>query len=193
MYDYLFGKIIELNPSYLVIDVNHIGYFVHISLTTYSQLKPEVETKLFVHQIVREDANILYGFSSKKERETFNHLIGVSGVGANTARMILSSLSPIEFETAIVGGKVDMLKNVKGIGLKTAQRLILELKDKVGTASGNSDFLPSLSNTTKEESLSALLMLGFQKAAAEKVIEKILLQNKNFSVEEVVKNALKQL
>jgi len=191
MYEYIQGKIAELTPASVVIDNNGVGYFINISLNTYAGLTGKENAVLFIHQVVREDAHTLYGFFGKSEREIFRHLISVSGIGANTARMMLSSLSPAEIKEAILSGNVKLLNSVKGIGAKTAQRIVVDLSDKVGKAEISGDFLMAESNTNREEALSALVMLGFAKNTIEKVLDKLLKNNPNAGVEELVKQALK--
>jgi holliday junction DNA helicase RuvA len=193
MFDYLEGLITELTPTYLVLEINGIGYLLHISLTSYSALKAENKERVFVHQIIKEDAHVLYGFLSKKEREVFRLLISVSGIGANTARMILSTLTPDETAQAIATENLRVLQNIKGIGAKTAQRMIIELKDKMVKIQGSEQNFISANNTITEEALSALVMLGFQKAQVEKAISQILKDEKNLSIEELIKKALKVL
>ena len=194
MIDYLKGTITALTPSAVVVDINGVGYFVKISLPTFSGLKENTEGKLFIHEIIREDTYDLYGFLNVAEREVFRQLISVSGIGANTARLILSSLSVIELQNAIATGAVDIIKQIKGIGLKTAQRLIVDLKDKIGLSDGNeSNFLTSSNNRIKEESLSALIALGFTKKQVEKMIDKVLKDSPEIGVEEVIKIVLKGL
>lgn len=194
MYEYLQGKIEEITPAYVVVDVGGTGYFLNISLNTYSELREESEFRVFVHQIVRDDALQLFGFSTKAEREIFRLLIQVNKVGANTARMILSTLTPDEVENAILSNNIAQLKKVKGIGAKTAQRVILDLKDKIGKSTDESQqFLTTPNNTIREEALSALVMLGFSKNVVEKTLDTILVNEKKLSVEELVKSALKHL
>lgn len=201
MYDYIEGDVTELNPSYVILDNQGIGYFIHVSLNTYTAISQNQELstskrcKIYVYQIVREDALMLYGFSDTKEREVFKHLVSVSGVGANTGRMILSSLSPQHLTQAVVDGDVNQLKKIKGIGAKSAQRIIVELKDKLKQSSGeeSGEFMPAPNNTTKNEAFSALVTLGFSKGGAEKVIDQILTHQKDVSVEDLVKEALKRL
>jgi len=193
MYEYLKGKIVELTPSFVIIDVSDIGYFVNISLNTFSKLEANSTIKMFVHQVLREDVNILFGFAEKDERDIFRLLISVSGIGANTARVMLSSLSNDEIKKAIQEGNVNILKSIKGIGLKTAQRVIIDLKDKIGKISTSEDFSFIENNTVKEESLSALVMLGFNKKNVEKIIEKLIKEDKTISVEDLIKKALKIL
>jgi len=198
MFDYIKGRLAELTPTYAVIDCNGVGYLIHISLHSYSKLSAENTqikdlSKLFIHQIIREDTNMLFGFAEKSERDVFRLLILVSGVGANTARMMLSSMSPTEIQSAIAGGNVSQLKSIKGIGLKTAQRIIIDLKDKIGKVGEEDELFIQSNNTIREESLSALIMLGFAKTSAEKVIDKIISDKKGISVEELVKEALNKL
>ena len=193
MYEYIFGKIAELNPAYVIIESNNIGYIVHISLHTYSVLDKKDTYKLYTHQIVREDTNMLFGFADKSEREIFRLLISVSGIGANTARVMLSSLKAGEIKTAIRTDDVNTLKSVKGIGAKTAQRVIIDLKDKIDKTEVEEEGIMSIDTSAGNEALSALVMLGFPKNKAEKVVNSILSKEKELSVEELVKNALKQL
>lgn len=191
MYEYIQGTIAELNPAYVVIDSQGIGFHIQISLNTYSALSGKEQAVVFIHQVVREDAHLLYGFFQKSEREIFRHLISVSGIGSNTARMMLSSLSPDEIKDAIVSGNVRLLNSIKGVGPKTAQRVIVDLKDKVGKSDISGEFLLPQSNTNREEALSALVMLGFAKNTVEKVLDKLLQANPQTSVENLVKQALK--
>ena len=193
MFEYIKGKIVEANPAYAVIDVDGIGYVVNISLNTYAQLEGLASALLFIHQVIREDAHLLYGFISKSERELFRQLVSVSGVGANTARVILSSLSAEEISQAIMQGDVNTLKQIKGIGLKTAQRIVVDLKDKMGKVSAEQDIFTPLNNTLRQEALSALVMLGFTKSVAEKKIDQLLKKNPSYSVENLIKDALKGL
>ncbi len=193
MYAYISGKIVEKNPAFLVIDVHGIGYHMHISLNTYSAVQQLENAKLYTYLSVREDAHVLFGFFDEEERSLFLHLISVSGVGANTARVILSSLSTQEATEAISSGNVTALQRVKGIGGKTAQRIVVDLRDKVGkTIILGQKSGPSY-NTNKEEALSALLILGFNKAAADKVLTKILSENASMAVDKLIKEALRVL
>ncbi len=193
MFEFIQGKLIKLNPAYAILENTGIGYFVNISLHTFSSLQGKQDGKLFMHEVIREDAHSLFGFQTETERDIFRHLISVSGIGANTARTILSSMSPDETSNAIVSGNVDVLKSVKGIGAKTAQRIIIDLKDKVGKAGGEVEIFTEASNTIKEEALSALIMLGFAKATVEKALTRILKTEKDLNVEQLIKRALKQL
>ncbi len=200
MYEYIEGVISELNPSFMIINNQGIGYFVNISLNTYTFCSNEYverenqKIRIYIHQIVREDAHLLYGFHDKNEREVFRQLITVSGIGANTARMILSSQTPAQLQEAVANGDVNQLKSIKGIGAKSAQRIIVDLKDKLTKdISGTGEFFTARDNTIKEEAFSALVTLGFSKKGVEKVLDNILSQNKNISVENLVKEALKKL
>ncbi|MEJ5264798.1 MAG: Holliday junction branch migration protein RuvA [Bacteroidales bacterium] len=191
MYEYIIGKIVVLTPTYLVLDNNGIGYYLHITLHTYGQLHAGMEEKLYIHQHIREDAHILFGFKEEKEREVFRLLLSVSGIGANTARMILSALNPDELTQAIASEQVSLLQGIKGIGAKTAQRLVVELKDKISRALPQN--FPLTNNTFVDEALSALVMLGFPKQQVEKALRDIIRQHPQLSVEELVKMALKVL
>ncbi|MCC7331553.1 MAG: Holliday junction branch migration protein RuvA [Flavobacteriales bacterium] len=187
------GKLIEKNPAYVVIDCNGVGYQLNISLHTYSSIDNNESCMLYTHFVVREDAHLLYGFKEKSERELFRQLISVSGVGSSTAMMILSSLSPDDTKAAIISGNVNTLKSVKGIGLKTAERIIIDLRDKISKSNSTEIFSVVSNNTLKEEALSALVMLGFSKLPADKVLTKIMQENPNLSVEELIKRTLKSL
>ena len=193
MYEYIRGNIADISPASIVIEAGGIGYFVNISLNTYSQLSGKKETRLFLHLIVREDAHLLYGFADLKERELFRNLISVNGVGASTAIMMLSSLTADEIQLAVTTENVAVLKAVKGIGAKTAQRIIIDLKDKLGKISESGHILLSTDNTIQIEALSALVMLGFAKKDTEKVVTKILQEQPDATVESVIKQALKRL
>jgi len=201
MYSYFEGKIEEISPTHVVIDCGGIGYFLNISLNTYSDIKGKANAKVYAHLHLREDKHSLYGFSTKNECEMFRLLISVSGVGANTAQLILSSMTPAETANAISGENADALKAIKGIGAKSAQRLILDLKDKVKKDESQGEFLDSSHNTLKEQALTGLTMLGFNKNNAAKAINRILNKpeykgsgSKNdLSVEQVIKEALKLL
>ena len=193
MFEYIKGSVASLKPSHIVLEVNSIGYFVTISLNTYTQLNGVDSVKLFIHQVIREDAHQLYGFATEPERELFRMLIYVSGIGSNTAIMMFSSLSPDEISNAILNENVNLLKSIKGIGVKTAQRVIIDLKDKVGKSPISEQFVASADNTLRNEALSALVMLGFAKKPAEKELDKILAAQPNLSVENVIKLALKSL
>lgn len=189
------GQITEITPTYTVIDCSGVGYHINISLNTFSEISGKKEAKLYTHLAIREDAQVLYGFSYRDERALFLHLISVSGVGGSTAMIMLSSLQADEIIEAIAIQDTDVLKSIKGIGNKTAERIIVDLKDKISkleTSEGNK--INSIDNTIKQEALSALVMLGFNKKATEKALNKILkLEEKPSSVEELVKKALKLL
>jgi holliday junction DNA helicase RuvA len=193
MIDYIKGTITQITPAFITIETGGIGYFINISLTTYSKLEGKNDLKILVHEVIREDAHQLYGFADKEERDIFRQLISVSGVGASTARMMLSSLTPGEIEKAIIGSDVNLLKSVKGIGLKTAQRIIVDLRDKIGKQPGSGEIFTLADNTRRDEALSALVMLGFAKSAVSKVLEKIVREGKDLTVEEMIKRALKNL
>lgn len=200
MIEYLRGGIAELSPATAVIDCNGLGYAVNISLNTYAVIQGKKECKLYIYEAIREDAYVLYGFADKQERELFLLLISVSGIGGNTARMILSALSPAELVNAISAENVNLLKTVKGIGLKTAQRVIVDLKDKIkpggataGVSGGTSGLLPSASAQIQEEAVAALTMLGFSQAPSQKVVFGILKEEPDAPVEQVIKLALKRL
>ena len=193
MYEFIRGTVTDLNPASVVIEAGGVGYFINISLNTYSKVNGQKEAHVLIHQVVREDAHILYGFAEQRERELFRNLISVNGVGANTAIMMLSSLNPDELIAAVTTGNADVLKAVKGIGAKTAQRIIIDLKDKFGKIPETGQILISADNTTKKESLSALVMLGFSKKDADKVVSKIIREEPDATVESVIKRALKRL
>jgi Holliday junction DNA helicase RuvA len=193
MFEFIKGKLSELKPTYAIIDTGDVGYFIHISLNTYSKLSKDSDILLYIHQIIREDVNLLFGFIDQREREIFRLLLSVSGIGANTARVILSSLTPSEVEQAILEGNVALLKSIKGIGTKSAQRVIVDLKDRIGNGIEIEEFFTPQSNTIRDESLSALVMLGFSKTSVQKVINKILLKEKDITVEELIKKALREL
>ena len=198
MIEYIKGEIAEITPALAVIDGNGIGYAINISLNTYSAIQGKPNIKLYIHEAIREDAHVLYGFSTKQERELFLLLISVSGIGGNTARMILSALSPAELCNVISSGNDKLLKSVKGIGLKTAQRIIVDLKDKIATTgmetvSGSISALSPAHSEIHDEAVAALTMLGFAQAPSQKVVTAILKEEPNLSVEKVIKLALKRL
>lgn len=192
MFEYIKGKVEELSPALAVIETAQIGYALNISLNTYAALEGKTEAKLYVYEAIREDAFTLYGFSEKSERDLFLLLISVSGVGANTARMILSSFSVEELQAIISGENVNQLKAVKGIGLKTAQRIIIDLKDKVGKETSPIG-AQIQSNNNREEALTALVLLGFNRSASAKVVDKIIASDPTITLEKIIKDALKQL
>jgi Holliday junction DNA helicase RuvA len=194
MYEYIRGKITDLTPAYVVIETNGIGYYLNISLNSYTQLHKKEEALLYTHLAVREDAHILYGFFGSSEREVFRLLISVSGVGPNTARMMLSSMLPSEVKRAISEGDINTLKTIKGIGAKSAQRIIIDLKDKIeASAINDAEFIGTLNNSLKNEALSALEVLGFVRKNAEKTLDKLILTEPSINVEELIKKALKVL
>jgi len=187
------GKLIEKNPTNIVVDCGGVGYFVNISLHTFGLLKDEENIKIYTHLQVREDAHTLFGFIEKVEREIFRLLIGVSGIGASTARIMLSSLTPQQVSEAISLGDVATIQSVKGIGLKTAQRVIIDLKDKILNVVGLDEVLPTQGNTQKDEALSALETLGYTRKQSDKVVLGILKADPEASVEMIIKQALKKL
>lgn len=196
MYEYISGTVADLAPTYAVIDAGGVGYYMNISLQTFSAIEHECAARLYVHFIVREDAQALYGFATPLERELFRHLISVSGVGGNTARMILSTYSPHELQGIITSGNAVLLKNVKGLGLKTAQKIIVELSGKLAVlgadAAGDAP-LAGADGGCFDEALAALVMLGFARAAAEKVLRAVRRELPRASVEELIRAALKRL
>lgn len=198
MLEYVKGELAELTPAMAVVDCNGVGYGVNISLNTYSTLQGKKECKLYLHEAIREDAYVLYGFADKEERELFLLLNSVSGIGGNTARMILSTLAPVELVGAIADGNVQLLKSVKGIGMKTAQRIIVDLKDKVKTTAaaegvGQEMVYSEGMAAVHDEAVAALTMLGFAAKPTEKVVHAILKEDPSLPVEKVVKIALKKL
>ena len=198
MIEYIRGELVEITPALAVIDCNGIGYGIHISLNTYSAIQGKKSVKLYIYEAIREDAHVLFGFSTKQERELFLLLISVSGIGGNTARMILSALSPAELCNVISSGNDKLLKSVKGIGLKTAQRIIVDLKDKIATTgmetvSGSIATLTPANTEVHDEAIAALTMLGFAQAPSQKVVTAILKEEPDSTVEKVIKLALKRL
>jgi Holliday junction DNA helicase RuvA len=185
------GKLVEKNPTELIIECGGVGYEVKISLNTYSMIGSDEAIKIYTKFIVREDAQLLYGFATKEEREMFNHLISVSGIGPNTAMIMLSSLIPEEIAQAIQQEKVNIIQSIKGIGVKTAQRVIIDLKDKMLKFVGSSENNPTQGNTNRFDALTALASLGFDKKSAEKAIDKISTGEE--TVEQLIKEALKIL
>ena len=196
MIDYIKGDITELTPANVVLETNGVGYFIHITLPTFSYLDEQTNAKLFVYEAIREDAYVLYGFRYQSERHLFLLLISVSGIGANTARMIMSSYSAQEIQEMIASGNVVALNAIKGIGTKTAQRIIVDLKDRIVKGVGGSD-LPNIATNIhaqqKEEAVSALIMLGFAPAASQKTVERILIEQPSLKVEQLIKIALKMM
>ena len=194
MYDYIKGNVAELTPTYVVLDNNGVGYMINISLNSFNALQHQEDVvKVYVYEAIREDAHLLYGFTERRERELFLLLISVSGVGANTARMILSSLTPSDLEQTIASENVGILKSVKGIGAKTAERIIVDLKDKIKLST---DTLLDKSQVTSEvfdEAMSALLMLGFTKQMSQKALKKLFTAEPTITVEQAIKKALKMM
>ena len=195
MIDYIKGQIIELSPTDMVVECSGIGYRILISLQTYEGMNGKKDATVYIHHYLREDEEVYYGFATKDERELFRLLIGVSGIGASTARMMLSSLNSDEIRNAIISEDINKIKSIKGIGLKSAQRLILELKDKVvkGGGSDNSTIFSQGSNPVTEEATTALVMLGFTKANVNKAISAVLKESPAATLEEIIKLALKRL
>ena len=196
MIEYIRGELVETTPALAVIDCNGIGYAINISLNTYSAIQGKPNVKLYIHEAIREDAHVLFGFSTKQERELFLLLISVSGIGGNTARMILSTYSTSELRNIIATENAVLLKNVKGLGLKTAQKIIVELSGKMLELGAGDDVQPRLGvvdNSILNEAVAALVMLGFQKSASEKVVKAILEESPTAAVEDVVRQALRRL
>ncbi len=195
MIDYIKGRIAELNPSEMTLETCGIGYKILISLQTFSSLEGRDEATVYIHHYLREDEELFYGFSTKDERELFRLLIGVSGIGAATARMMLSSLSSEEIRNAIIAEDIARIKSIKGIGIKSAQRLILELKDKIvkGGGADVSGLMSRTDNGVVEEAVTALVLLGFPKAGVQKVVNSILKSEPQMSLENLIKTALKKL
>jgi Holliday junction DNA helicase RuvA len=197
MFEYIKGELAELAPAYAVVEAAGIGYFINISLTTYSAIENTSATKLYIHHIVREDVELLYGFATKEERDLFRLLISVSGVGGNTARMILSTYSTSELRNIIATGNAVLLKNVKGLGLKTAQKIIVDLSSKMVELPHYdmvaNAIVASQTPEAYDEALTALVMLGFAKSASEKVLRKLFADDTSLGVEDAIRGALKQL
>ena len=197
MYEYISGKVAEATPTYAVIEAAGVGYFINISLQTYAEIERQAEVRLYVHFVVREDQQALFGFATKLERELFRQLISVSGVGGNTARMILSTYSSKELQNIIATENAVLLKNVKGLGLKTAQKIIVELSGKMLELGASDLMMPSTTTAQRsaayDEALAALSMLGFQKAASEKALTAIFKEQPSMPVEDAVRAALKRL
>ena len=194
MITHLQGQLVEKTPTYVVIDCNGVGYMIHISLNTYSKISEEKQLRLYTYLQIKEDAHTLFGFYEKSEREVFSHLLSVSGVGAGTARIMLSSLSPSQLQSAIINGDAKTIQSIKGIGAKTAQRIILDLREKMIKLGGVEEISNNDTNINKQEALSALEVLGYPQKVAENVVQKIISKaNDNLSVEEIIKQALKLL
>ena len=193
MIEYISGSITELTPTYVVVDNHGIGYEMNISLTTFSELENKKDVRLLAHEVIREDAHVLFGFSTARERALFRLLIGVSGVGANTARMLLSSASPAELEMVITSGDVKRLKAVKGVGAKTAERVIVDLRDKIKPAGDTLVLEQTPASEAFDEALAALTMLGFAKPQSQKVLTKLFADDPSLKVEKAIKKALTML
>jgi|TARA_B100001113_G_scaffold279801_1_gene234483 Holliday junction DNA helicase RuvA len=192
MISFIRGKKVEVDPSKLVLDVNGIGYEINISLRTYSKIKDKDEINIHTYLNVKEDSHTLYGFNNKSEKQIFLSLLSINGVGPSTAIMILSSISADELNKAIISSDVNKIKSVKGIGLKTAERIILELKDKISIDDISDDFSHSFDNTIKDEALSALSSLGISKNIVDKHVDDILKRNENISLEDLIKEVLRR-
>lgn len=192
MIDYIKGEITELTPASVTVETGGIGYFINISLNTYTALEGKTSIKLYVYEAIREDAHVLFGFLNKQERELFLHLISVSGIGASTARMILSSMTASELEVVISSGNADILKTVKGIGMKTAQRIIVDLKDKIKVSDDTKE-ITALNSEAAGEAVAALVMLGFTQVPSQKAVAKILKDKPDSTIEQIIKTALKML
>ncbi|WP_298473637.1 Holliday junction branch migration protein RuvA [uncultured Maribacter sp.] len=193
MITHLNGKLVEKNPTHVIIECAGVGYFVNISLHTFSKIGDAENIRLLTHLQIKEDSHTLYGFVEKSEREIFRLLLSVSGIGSSTARTMLSSLDPTQLKNAIATGDVPSIQSVKGIGAKTAQRVILDLRDKILKVHDIDEVYTSSNNTNKDEALSALEVLGFVRRQAEKVVDKIISQDPTLSVEDIIKLALKNL
>lgn len=193
MIEYISGSIAELTPTYVIVDNHGIGYEMNISLTTFSELENKKDVRLLAHEVIREDAHVLFGFSTARERALFRLLIGVSGVGANTARMLLSSASPAELEMVITSGDVKRLKAVKGVGAKTAERVIVDLRDKIKPAGDTLVLEQTPASEAFDEALAALTMLGFAKPQSQKVLTKLFADDPSLKVEQAIKKALTML
>ena len=196
MYDFIKGEVVEIGPTEVVIDTLNFGFKLQISLQTYSRLQAGSKAKLYIHHHLREDIELMYGFYDKEERSIFQHLIEVSGIGPNTSRMMLSSMTSEEIRNAIISGDINRLKSIKGIGLKTAQRLLIDLKDKIEKGTGApviTGGITSFSDGRRDEAVSALILLGFGKANVEKVVDGILREDPVTALEELIKLSLKRL
>lgn len=193
MIDYIKGKIVELSPAHAVVEVSDIGYYVNISLATYSELNGKDNAKIYVYEAIREDSHTLFGFFGRQERQLFLLLISVSGVGANTARVILSSIAIDDLQSAIQTGNAAILKSVKGIGSKTAERIIVDLKDKVSKIEISTVDKPVVDNVLTDEAVAALVMLGFSQMPAQKAVRKVIEINPQLTIEQVIKQSLKLL
>lgn len=194
MYDYIKGNVAELTPTYVVLDNHGVGYMINISLNSFNALQHQEDVvKVYVYEAIREDAHLLYGFTERRERELFLLLISVSGVGANTARMILSSLTPSDLEQTIASENVGILKSVKGIGAKTAERIIVDLKDKIKLSTDTLLDKTQVTSEVFDEAMSALVMLGFTKQMSQKALKKLFTAEPTITVEQAIKKALKMM
>ncbi len=193
MYEYISGNVAEVNPAFVVIDNHGIGYMINISLNAYTRLQNAAEARLYIYEAIRDDAHVLFGFVEKRERELFLLLITVSGVGPNTARMILSSLTPADLEQAIAQANVGALKSVKGVGAKTAQRIIVDLKDKINVVGDALIDMGGAQSGVYDEALAALVMLGFTQQMSQKALKKLFMQEPDIDVEDAIKKALKMM
>ena len=193
MIDYLSGQLTEITPTSAIVECGGIGYEVYISLIDFTSIQNEKNVKLYIHEAIREDAHLLYGFTSKRGRELFRLLIGVSGVGPNTARLILSAITVTDLEQTIASGNDSILKSVKGIGAKTAQRIIVDLKDKIKVGESTLISMSPTSSESYDEALSALIMLGFTSQQSQKVLKKLFADTPSITVENAIKMALKML
>lgn len=194
MYDYIKGNVAELTPTYVVLDNHGVGYMINISLNSFNALQHQEDVvKVYVYEAIREDAHLLYGFTERRERELFLLLISVSGVGANTARMILSSLTPSDLEQTIASENVGILKSVKGIGAKTAERIIVDLKDKIKLSTDTLLDKSQVPSEVFDEAMSALVMLGFTKQMSQKALKKLFTAEPTITVEQAIKKALKMM
>lgn len=194
MYDFIAGKVDRITPTEIIIDCNGVGYLLHISLHTFERLKAEKNVKIYSHLVVREDSHTLYGFATISEREMYIKLVGVNGVGPSTARMILSSLTVDEVVSAISNANIGVLKSIKGIGPKAAQRLVVELQDKLGGIGSDTAYLLSGGSQAVEEALDALIALGFSKASVSKILMRINKESdNNLTTEELIKKSLQLL
>ncbi|MFS4466924.1 Holliday junction branch migration protein RuvA [Maribacter sp. 2210JD10-5] len=193
MIHHLKGKLVEKNPTYIIVECGGVGYFVNISLNTFSKIPDTELVNIYTHLQVKEDSHTLFGFAEKSEREIFRLLLSVSGIGSSTARTMLSSMSPSQIREAIAHGDVPAIQAIKGIGAKTAQRVILDLKDKVLKVQDMDEVSPTSNNTNKEEALSALEVLGFARRQSERIVDKVISQDSSLSVENIIKLALKNL
>ncbi len=194
MINHIKGKLTHKSPTHIVVEAAGVGYFINISLHTFAQIGDEEHILIYTYLNIREDAHVLYGFFDETERRLFTHLISVSGIGPNTARMMLSSISPLEIQDAIVKGDIPLIQRIKGIGPKSAQRLVLELQDKLKKEGSDTLLSAPMNNTTRDEALSALVMLGFAKNSAEKALDQVIKsEGTQLSVERLIKSALKNL